>query len=62
MATRQGAPGMATDIRASSGLLLAAMAAEGRSEILRVYHIDRGYEHIELQLRGLGARIERATQ
>ena len=58
----QGAPVMATDIRASSGLILAAMAAEGRSEILRVYHIDRGYERIELQLRGLGARIERATQ
>ena len=58
----QGAPVMATDIRASSGLILAAMAAEGRSEILRVYHIDRGYQRIELKLRALGARIERATQ
>ena len=57
-----GAPVMATDIRASSGLILAAMAAEGRTEILRVYHIDRGYQKIELKLRALGARIERATQ
>jgi UDP-N-acetylglucosamine 1-carboxyvinyltransferase len=57
-----GAPVMATDIRASSGLILAAMAAEGRSEILRVYHIDRGYQRIELKLRALGARIERAVQ
>jgi UDP-N-acetylglucosamine 1-carboxyvinyltransferase len=57
-----GAPVMATDIRASSGLILAAMAAEGRSEILRVYHIDRGYQRIELKLSALGARIERAVQ
>jgi len=62
MPTLQGAPVMATDIRASSGLILAAMAAEGRSEILRVYHIDRGYQRIEEKLRALGARIERATQ
>ncbi|HET6463505.1 MAG TPA: UDP-N-acetylglucosamine 1-carboxyvinyltransferase, partial [Candidatus Krumholzibacteria bacterium] len=58
----EGAPVMATDIRASSGLILAAMAAQGRSEILRVYHIDRGYQRIELKLRALGANIERATQ
>jgi len=57
----QGAPVMATDIRASSGLILAAMAAEGRTEILRVYHIDRGYERIEERLRALGARIERVS-
>lgn len=57
-----GAPVMATDIRASSGLILAAMAAEGRSEILRVYHIDRGYERIEGKLNALGARIERVVQ
>lgn len=57
-----GAPVMATDIRASSGLILAAMAAEGRSEILRVYHIDRGYQRIESKLNGLGARIERVVQ
>jgi UDP-N-acetylglucosamine 1-carboxyvinyltransferase len=58
----EGAPVMATDIRASSGLILAAMAAQGRSEILRVYHIDRGYQRIELKLRALGARIERTAQ
>jgi UDP-N-acetylglucosamine 1-carboxyvinyltransferase len=53
---------MATDIRASSGLILAAMSAEGQTEILRVYHIDRGYQRIEERLNGLGARIERAAQ
>jgi UDP-N-acetylglucosamine 1-carboxyvinyltransferase len=58
----EGAPVMATDIRASSGLILAAMAAEGRTEILRVYHIDRGYQRIELKLRALGANIERVVQ
>lgn len=57
----QGAPVMATDIRASSGLILAAMVAEGRSEILRVYHIDRGYQRIEERMRALGASIERAS-
>jgi UDP-N-acetylglucosamine 1-carboxyvinyltransferase len=57
-----GAPVMATDIRASSGLILAAMAAEGRSEILRIYHIDRGYQRIESKLNALGARIERVVQ
>jgi len=57
-----GAPVMATDIRASSGLILAAMAAAGRTEILRVYHIDRGYQRIEVKLRALGAHIERAAQ
>ncbi len=62
MPALSGAPVMATDIRASSGLILAAMAAEGRSEILRVYHIDRGYQRIEERLNGLGARIERAAQ
>ena len=57
-----GAPVMATDIRASSGLILAAMAAQGRTEILRVYHIDRGYQRIESKLNALGARIERVRQ
>jgi UDP-N-acetylglucosamine 1-carboxyvinyltransferase len=57
----QGAPVMATDIRASSGLILAAMRAEGRTEVLRVYHIDRGYHRIEEKLRALGATIERAS-
>jgi len=55
------APVMATDIRASSALIIAAMAAEGTTEISRVYHIDRGYERIEQRLRGLGAEIERIS-
>jgi UDP-N-acetylglucosamine 1-carboxyvinyltransferase len=56
-----GAPLMATDLRASASLILAALAAEGSSTIHRVYHIDRGYERIEEKLRGLGADIERAA-
>jgi len=58
----QGAPVMATDIRASSALILAAMVAKGTSEILRVYHIDRGYEKIEAKLISLGADIERVSE
>jgi UDP-N-acetylglucosamine 1-carboxyvinyltransferase len=56
----QGAPVMATDIRASSALILGAVVAHGTTEILRVYHIDRGYERIEDKLRALGADIERS--
>ncbi len=55
----QGAPVMATDIRASSALILAGLVAEGETKILRIYHIDRGYEGIEKKLRGLGADITR---
>jgi UDP-N-acetylglucosamine 1-carboxyvinyltransferase len=55
----KGAPVMATDLRASAALVLAAIAAEGATTIDRVYHIDRGYEHIETKLGQLGARIER---
>ena len=54
-----GAPVMATDLRASAGLILAALAAEGGTTVSRVYHIDRGYERIEEKLSGLGARIRR---
>ncbi len=54
-----GAPLMATDLRASASLILAALVAEGVSVVNRVYHIDRGYERIEEKLRGLGAAIER---
>ena len=46
-----GAPVMATDLRASAGLLVAALAAEGDTAVNRVYHIDRGYERIEEKLR-----------
>jgi UDP-N-acetylglucosamine 1-carboxyvinyltransferase len=56
-----GAPVMATDIRASSALIIAALVAEGQTEISRVYHIDRGYERIEEKLSNLGARIERTS-
>ncbi len=54
-----GAPVMASDLRASAALLLAGLRAEGLTEIHRVYHIDRGYEHIDDKLAGLGAHIER---
>ena len=55
------APGMATDLRASASLVLAALVAEGTTEIERIYHIDRGYECIEEKLQGLGAQIKRAA-
>lgn len=55
-----GAPVMATDLRASACLVMAGLAAQGITEIHRVYHIDRGYEHIEKKFRKLGARIKRA--
>ncbi|MGD1047221.1 MAG: UDP-N-acetylglucosamine 1-carboxyvinyltransferase [Candidatus Krumholzibacteriaceae bacterium] len=58
----EGAPVMATDIRASSALILAGLAAEGETTILRVYHIDRGYERIEEKLRSIGAAIERVRE
>ena len=54
-----GAPVMATDLRASVCLVLAGMAAEQQTEVLRVYHLDRGYERIEEKLSALGARIRR---
>jgi len=55
----QGAPVMATDLRASAALVLAGVAAEGITTVNRVYHIDRGYERIEERLVALGARIRR---
>jgi UDP-N-acetylglucosamine 1-carboxyvinyltransferase len=54
-----GAPVMATDLRASAGLIVAGLAAEGDTVVSRVYHIDRGYERIEEKLRSLGADIRR---
>ena len=54
-----GAPVMATDLRASASLVIAALAAKGSSEISRVYHLDRGYEKMEEKLGALGARIKR---
>ncbi len=54
-----GAPVMASDLRASAGLIVAGLAAEGTTEISRVYHLDRGYERLEEKLCALGASVER---
>ncbi|MCC6395429.1 MAG: UDP-N-acetylglucosamine 1-carboxyvinyltransferase [Bacteroidetes bacterium] len=56
-----GAKVMSTDLRASASLILAGLVAEGATEVLRVYHLDRGYEAIEKKLRTLGADIERVA-
>jgi len=55
----QGAPVMATDLRASVSLVIAALAARGESVVNRVYHLDRGFEHLEKKLGRCGAIIER---
>jgi UDP-N-acetylglucosamine 1-carboxyvinyltransferase len=57
-----GAPVMATDLRASASLVLAALVAEGSTVVDRIYHIDRGYECIEEKLSQLGAEIRRIPQ
>ncbi|MCP4075695.1 MAG: UDP-N-acetylglucosamine 1-carboxyvinyltransferase [Gammaproteobacteria bacterium] len=56
-----GAPVMATDLRASASLILAGLVAQGETVVERIYHIDRGYDHIEEKLACLGARIRRTT-
>ena len=56
-----GAPVMATDLRASMSLILAGLAAEGETQVHRVYHLDRGYERLEEKLQAVGADIERAS-
>ena len=58
----EGAAVMASDLRASAGLVLAGLIAEGETEVRRVYHIDRGYEAIEKKLEALGARIKRIQE
>ncbi|MBN1380727.1 MAG: UDP-N-acetylglucosamine 1-carboxyvinyltransferase [Deltaproteobacteria bacterium] len=58
----RGAPVMATDLRASASLILAGLVAEGRTEVSRVYHIDRGYEDIEKKFSALGADIRRVRE
>lgn len=55
----KGAPVMATDLRASISLILAGLAAQGETRVARVYHLDRGYEHVVRKLSGIGANIER---
>ena len=57
-----GAPVMASDLRASAALVLAGLAAEGTTIVNRIYHIDRGYEHIEKKLASLGADIQRIDE
>ena len=57
-----GAPVMATDLRASFALILAGLVAEGETIVNRVYHLDRGYEHLEEKLKGVGADIERIKE
>ena len=57
-----GAPVMATDLRASASLVIAGLAAEGQTLIERIYHLDRGYDRMEVKLSGVGAHIERIKQ
>ncbi len=57
--TLHGAPVMATDLRASASLIIAGLAAQGVTTVSRVYHLDRGYERIEVKLASLGAKIRR---
>jgi len=61
-AALSGAPVMASDLRASAALVLAALAAKGQTEISRIYHLDRGYENFEGKLAMLGARVERVRE
>ncbi|MEW5725813.1 MAG: UDP-N-acetylglucosamine 1-carboxyvinyltransferase [Thermodesulfobacteriota bacterium] len=58
----QGAPVMATDLRASASLVLAGLAAKGQTELSRVYHLDRGYERLEEKFAALGARLRRIAE
>jgi UDP-N-acetylglucosamine 1-carboxyvinyltransferase len=57
-----GAPVMASDLRASASLVLAGLAAEGVTEVRRIYHLDRGYESMETKLAGAGAKIRREKE
>jgi UDP-N-acetylglucosamine 1-carboxyvinyltransferase len=61
MESLAGATVMATDLRASASLVIAGLVAQGTTVIDRIYHLDRGYEHIEERLGALGARIERVS-
>jgi UDP-N-acetylglucosamine 1-carboxyvinyltransferase len=57
-----GADVMATDLRASSALVLAGMVAKGKTDVHRIYHLDRGYERLEAKLGEIGAKIERLKE
>ena len=56
-----GATVMATDLRASASLVIAGLVADGETIVERIYHLDRGYEHIETKLGQVGAKIERIS-
>jgi UDP-N-acetylglucosamine 1-carboxyvinyltransferase len=58
----KGAPVMATDLRASACLILSGLAAQGETQVLRVYHLDRGYEKLEVKLQKLGAKAARLKE
>ncbi|MCF2947604.1 UDP-N-acetylglucosamine 1-carboxyvinyltransferase [Paraglaciecola aquimarina] len=58
----KGAQVMATDLRASASLVIAGLVAQGQTKVDRIYHLDRGYEHIEKKLNGLGANIKRINE
>ena len=57
-----GAPLMASDLRASASLVLAGLSAKGRTDVSRIYHLDRGYEKLDVKLENLGARIWREKE
>ena len=56
-----GAPVMASDLRASASLVLAGLAAHGTTTVQRIYHLDRGYEHMDVKLRAVGAASRRVA-
>jgi UDP-N-acetylglucosamine 1-carboxyvinyltransferase len=58
----KGAPMMATDLRASASLVVAALMAHGTSTISRIYHLDRGYQRLDKKLQSLGAQVTRVAQ
>jgi hypothetical protein len=60
-ASLTGATVMATDLRASASLVIAALVAEGQTRVDRIYHLDRGYDQMEEKLRAIGADIERVS-
>ena len=57
-----GAPVMASDLRASAALVIAGLSATGDTQVNRIYHLDRGYEQMDAKLRALGARIRRVEE
>ena len=57
-----GAPVMATDLRASASLVIAGLAANGTTQISRIYHLERGYENMAEKLQGLGARVRKVRE